>query len=179
MKAGITLEFKEIVNRVSNHMIANMDKMRINRLKDGVAPGAGVKWTAARTLDWDLIWDTCIRGKWSMRSHTSFATYTRVNFHFSIIQSLYYSYLNMSFIFPSIYQRVFRFVLLHKVYKKNKYNVQNYVSRVYLLIHTLASILNFNAIKILEFMYLWLFRFYRFSAILVKILIHKLNLVNL
>jgi len=51
MKAGITLEFKEIVNRVSNHMIANMDKMRINRLKDGVAPGAGVKWTAARTLD--------------------------------------------------------------------------------------------------------------------------------
>ena len=54
MKAGITLEFKEIVNRVSNHMIANMDKMRINRLKDGVAPGAGVKWTAARTLDWDL-----------------------------------------------------------------------------------------------------------------------------
>ena len=62
MKAGITLEFKEIVNRVSNHMIANMDKMRINRLKDGVAPGAGVKWTAARTLDWDLIWDTGIRG---------------------------------------------------------------------------------------------------------------------
>ena len=112
-------------------------------------------------------------------SHTSFATYTRVNFHFSIIQSLYYSYLNISFIFPSIYQRVFRIVLLHKVYKKNKYNVQNYVSRVYLLIHTLASILNFNAIKILEFMYLWLFRFYRFSAILVKILIHKLNLVNL
>merc|ERR1711976_937305 len=51
MKAGITLEFKEIINRVSNHMIANMDKMRINRLKDGVAPGAGVKWTAARTLD--------------------------------------------------------------------------------------------------------------------------------
>ena len=51
MKAGITLEFKEIVNRVTNHMIANMDKMRINRLKDGVAPGAGVKWTAARTLD--------------------------------------------------------------------------------------------------------------------------------
>jgi len=51
MKAGITLEFKEVVQRVSQHMIANMDKMRINRLKDGVAPGAGVKWTAARTLD--------------------------------------------------------------------------------------------------------------------------------
>merc|ERR1712241_396797 len=51
MKAGITLEFKEVMQRVSQHMIANMDKMRINRLKDGVAPGAGVKWTAARTLD--------------------------------------------------------------------------------------------------------------------------------
>merc|ERR1712137_976965 len=51
MKAGITLEFKEVVQRVSQHMIANMDKLRINRLKDGVAPGAGVKWTEARTLD--------------------------------------------------------------------------------------------------------------------------------
>jgi len=51
MKAGITLEFKEIVARVSKHMINNMDKLRITRLKDGVAPGAGVKWTAARTLD--------------------------------------------------------------------------------------------------------------------------------
>jgi len=51
MKIGITLEFDEIVNRVSKHMIANMDKLRTNRLKDGVAPGAGVKWTAARTLD--------------------------------------------------------------------------------------------------------------------------------
>jgi len=51
MKAGITLEFKEIVSRVSKHMIANMDKLRVQRIKDGVAPGAGVKWTAARTLD--------------------------------------------------------------------------------------------------------------------------------
>merc|ERR1711872_688224 len=51
MKAGITLEFNEIVDRVSKHMIANMDKLRVTRLKDGVAPGAGVKWTAARTLD--------------------------------------------------------------------------------------------------------------------------------
>ena len=50
----------------------------------------------------------------------------------------------MSFIFPSIYQRVFRIVLLHKVYKKkNKYNVQNYVSRVYLLIHTLTEMDNY------------------------------------
>lgn len=51
MKAGITLEFKEIVHRVSKHMIANMDKLRTKRLKDGVAPGAGVMWTKARTLD--------------------------------------------------------------------------------------------------------------------------------
>merc|ERR1712168_1254709 len=51
MKAGITLEFKDVVNRVSNHMISNMDKLRVNRLKDGVTPGSGVKWTAARTLD--------------------------------------------------------------------------------------------------------------------------------
>jgi len=51
MKAGITLEFKEVVQRVSQQMIGNMDKMRVNRLKDGVAPGAGEKWTAARTLD--------------------------------------------------------------------------------------------------------------------------------
>ena len=51
MKAGITLEFKEVVQRVSQHMIANMDKIRINRIKDGVTPGAGVKWTKARTLD--------------------------------------------------------------------------------------------------------------------------------
>lgn len=48
MKAGITLEFKEIVGRVSKHMINNMDKLRVNRLKDGVAPGAGVMWTKAR-----------------------------------------------------------------------------------------------------------------------------------
>lgn len=51
MKAGLTLEFKEVVAKVSKHMISNMDKLRTNRLKDGVAPGAGVKWTAARTLD--------------------------------------------------------------------------------------------------------------------------------
>lgn len=51
MKAGITLEFKEIVGRVSQHMINNMDKLRVNRLKDGVAPGAGVQWTKARTID--------------------------------------------------------------------------------------------------------------------------------
>merc|ERR1712018_726897 len=36
MKAGITLEFKEVITRVSKHMIANMDKLRTNRLKDGV-----------------------------------------------------------------------------------------------------------------------------------------------
>jgi len=51
MKAGITLEFKEVVMRVSKHMIANMDKLRTTRLKEGVTPGAGVKWTAARTID--------------------------------------------------------------------------------------------------------------------------------
>merc|ERR1712123_425526 len=51
MKCGIQLEFKEIVQRVSKHMISNLDKLRVTRLKDGVAPGAGVKWTAARTLD--------------------------------------------------------------------------------------------------------------------------------
>jgi len=51
MKAGITLEFKEVMYRVSQHMISNMDKLRISRLKDGVTPGAGVKWTMARTLD--------------------------------------------------------------------------------------------------------------------------------
>ena len=39
------------MERVSKHLISNMDKMRIKRLNDGVAPGAGVKWTAARTLD--------------------------------------------------------------------------------------------------------------------------------
>merc|ERR1712039_854885 len=41
MKAGITLEFKEVITRVSKHMIANMDKLRTNRLKDGVQPGSG------------------------------------------------------------------------------------------------------------------------------------------
>merc|ERR1712025_1072555 len=51
MKVGIQLEFQDIVTRVSRHLINNMDKLRTNRLKDGVAPGAGVKWTAARTLD--------------------------------------------------------------------------------------------------------------------------------
>ena len=51
MKLGISLEFKEIVERVSKHLISNMDKIRVKRLNDGVAPGAGVKWTAARTLD--------------------------------------------------------------------------------------------------------------------------------
>jgi len=51
MKVGITLEFQEVMERVSKHLISNMDKMRIKRLNDGVAPGAGVKWTAARTLD--------------------------------------------------------------------------------------------------------------------------------
>merc|ERR1712180_121967 len=51
MKIGMTIEFKEITERVSKHLISNMDKMRVKRLNDGVAPGAGVKWTAARTLD--------------------------------------------------------------------------------------------------------------------------------
>merc|ERR1711863_24733 len=51
MKAGITLEFKEVVTRVSKHMIANMDKLRTNRLKDGVQPGSGAKWVAAKTID--------------------------------------------------------------------------------------------------------------------------------
>jgi hypothetical protein len=51
MKLGISLEFKEVVERVSKHLISNMDKIRIKRLNDGVAPGAGVKWTAARTID--------------------------------------------------------------------------------------------------------------------------------
>jgi len=51
MKLGIKLEFKDIADKVSKHLIANMDKIRIKRLNDGVAPGAGVKWTAARTMD--------------------------------------------------------------------------------------------------------------------------------
>jgi len=51
MKLGIKLEFKDIADKVSKHLISNMDKIRIKRLNDGVAPGAGVKWTAARTLD--------------------------------------------------------------------------------------------------------------------------------
>merc|ERR1712088_1045635 len=51
MKAGITLEFKEVITRVSKHMIANMDKLRTNRLKDGVQPGSGAKWVAAKTID--------------------------------------------------------------------------------------------------------------------------------
>ena len=37
MKAGITLEFKEIVSRVSKHMIANMDKLRVQRIKVMIA----------------------------------------------------------------------------------------------------------------------------------------------
>jgi len=51
MKLGITLEFKEIAERVSKHLISNMDKIRVKRLNDGVTPGAGAKWTAARTID--------------------------------------------------------------------------------------------------------------------------------
>merc|ERR1740128_267971 len=38
MKVGITLEFQEVMERVSKHLISNMDKMRIKRLNDGVAP---------------------------------------------------------------------------------------------------------------------------------------------
>jgi len=51
MKAGITLEFKEVITRVSKHMIANMDKLRTNRLKDGVQPGSGALWVPAKTID--------------------------------------------------------------------------------------------------------------------------------
>lgn len=51
MKLGIKLEFKDIADKVSRHLISNMDKIRTKRLNDGVAPGAGVKWTAARTMD--------------------------------------------------------------------------------------------------------------------------------
>jgi len=51
MKVGISLQFKEIAERVSKKLISNMDKMRIKRINDGVAPGAGVKWTAAKTID--------------------------------------------------------------------------------------------------------------------------------
>merc|ERR1712192_346531 len=48
MKAGITLEFKEVIAKVSKHMIANMDKLRTNRLKDGVQPGSGALWVPPR-----------------------------------------------------------------------------------------------------------------------------------
>jgi len=51
MKLGIKIEFKDIADKVSRHLISNMDKIRVKRLNDGVAPGAGVKWTAARSLD--------------------------------------------------------------------------------------------------------------------------------
>merc|ERR1712037_403755 len=51
MKAGITLEFKEVITKVSKHMIANMDKLRTNRLKDGVQPGSGALWVPAKTID--------------------------------------------------------------------------------------------------------------------------------
>merc|ERR1712211_39910 len=51
MKAGITLEFKEVITRVIKHMIANMDKLRTNRLKDGVQPGSGALWVKAKTID--------------------------------------------------------------------------------------------------------------------------------
>lgn len=51
MKIGIQFEFKDIADKVSRHLISNMDKIRTKRLNDGVAPGAGVKWTAARGVD--------------------------------------------------------------------------------------------------------------------------------
>jgi len=51
IRVGMSFEFQECEQRVSAHLIENVDKIRQKRLKDGVAPGAGVKWTAARTLD--------------------------------------------------------------------------------------------------------------------------------
>jgi len=51
MKLGIKIEFKDIADKVSRHLISNMDKIRVKRLNDGVAPGAGVKWTAAREMN--------------------------------------------------------------------------------------------------------------------------------
>merc|ERR1712014_296742 len=51
MKAGITLEFKEVITRVSKPMIANMDKLRTTKLKDGVQPGSGALWVKAKTID--------------------------------------------------------------------------------------------------------------------------------
>jgi hypothetical protein len=51
IRLGMSFEFQECEQRVANHLIENVDKIRQKRLKDGVAPGAGAKWTAARTLD--------------------------------------------------------------------------------------------------------------------------------
>lgn len=51
IRLGMQFQFQECEQRVANQLINNVDKIRQKRLKDGVAPGAGAKWTAARTLD--------------------------------------------------------------------------------------------------------------------------------
>jgi len=51
IRLGMRFQFNECETRVAKQLIENVDKIRQKRLKDGVAPGAGVKWTAARTLD--------------------------------------------------------------------------------------------------------------------------------
>ena len=60
---------KEIAERVSKKLISNMDKMRIKRINDGVAPGAGVKWTAAKTIDqiYNISAENCEGGKISKK----------------------------------------------------------------------------------------------------------------
>ena len=51
LRLGMSFEFPECKQRVASHLIENVDKIRRKRLKDGIAPGSGVQWTAARTID--------------------------------------------------------------------------------------------------------------------------------
>lgn len=54
MKLGIEFQFREVMDRVSNHLISNMDRIRLERKRtreETGQPGPEIQWTQCRTID--------------------------------------------------------------------------------------------------------------------------------
>jgi len=50
LKVGLKFQFTEVYDRVSNHLLSNIDKRRIDRVREE-GPGQNVKWKAPKCID--------------------------------------------------------------------------------------------------------------------------------
>ena len=49
LKVGLKFQFTEVMDRVQNHLMGNLDRLRKDRVKSGVP--STTKWKPAKTLD--------------------------------------------------------------------------------------------------------------------------------